>query len=909
MVMLRDLLKRHAAGHSHSQDGKRKRISSYSKNGRVSQACKACATSKLRCDEEKPCRRCRDRKLFCDYVDGSAQDAEQQGVPSEQLRSNDENEQDEDYSPLESQPFSPLNTEMNVQPLVTPDVHMDYLPAHPGPPPVPAYDAQTVSPLVDHDSGVFSVDGTFFPEFIPDSLVSLSRPGELLDPSAFPPNDYYAHRLYDHNLNFDFDLTEVDFGLIDFYNSRGSANPAPLQPDEIDRDPDRDSGIALGAEAYSRSSLSAWKPVHSDHAFADQNDLSVPKSIDSPEASGQSRHQILSERLSPGSRDLIFGMVLQTGQRANLTRIMKSFPSTELLDSLIQDFFAYQAQQVDSWIHGPTFHPNEESPDMVGIVAAAAAVKSSIPTIRKLGYALMEVVRLQISSKFENDNTTIRDLRASQTFALTIDMGMWSGSGRRTEIAESFQQPLLTMLRRGLRFRRSLYPPIIPSLEDTPLTLERKWRDWAEQESFKRLAHHLFLHDAQSSLMLNINPLISYADLELPLPMIRALWDANSATGWRDIYITTSAPGPSPERLPSLVDTLRDMSTYQGRIDHQLSASVILHGLSALINEYHRLKFIAQGNSKHWNALVINSRQQELEQVLQHFRMISADTDPTCMPGPNPSPEISLLHEVISMFLFMSLEDLQLFAGKEDRNEARRVYHSALGWIGSVDSRKAIWHAGQALRAARAMSMAKKGSLTGFLAIGVYYASLAFWSYGVVSRARRSKTSPSTSTSAPTTTAGTGVTITTTNNTVLSPSSCLGSSTSTSSSTSSAEPLVFLDGEETTDVHRFISLARGCPALRGFSPSDGPALVSDPGKVMHAAQGLLRGDPGAPTPYEALPPLVQGLCQLMHGLGSAAGDMKRSETIGTNLESAWYQPHIPNPGEGRRDAQQCLELT
>jgi hypothetical protein len=78
---------------------------------------------------------------------------------------------------------------------------------------------------------------------------------------------------------------------------------------------------------------------------------------------------------------------------------MKSFPSTELLDSLIQDFFARQSEQVDSWIHGPTFHPNEESPDMVGIIAAAGAVKSPIPTIRKLGFALMEVVRLQMSTK------------------------------------------------------------------------------------------------------------------------------------------------------------------------------------------------------------------------------------------------------------------------------------------------------------------------------------------------------------------------------------------------------------------------------------------------------------------------------------------------------------------------------
>ncbi|KAL4805201.1 hypothetical protein BDV18DRAFT_142146 [Aspergillus unguis] len=820
-----DLLKRHAAGHSHAQDGKRKRPPSYSKNGRVSQACKSCASSKLKCDEEKPCRRCRDRKLFCDYQDAGSETGQGMSLSLVQFGIDFVgNDEQEEFSPMESEPFSP------VQQLATPDIQMDLFPPNPVQAMSSAYNAANP----DHDSGVFSVDGTFFPEFIPDSLVSLSRPGEL-DPSAFPPNDYYAHCLYDHNPNFDFDLTEVDFGLIDFYNAR-SSEPNSRQ------DSDRDSGIALGAEAYRRSSLSAYQPTRENHAFADHGDLSVPKSIDSPEMSFRSdRGQILSERLSPGTRDLIFSMVLQTSQRANLARIMKSFPSTELLDSLIQEFFASQSRQVDSWIHGPTFNPNEERPDMVGIVAAAAAVRSSIPTIRRLGYALMEVVRLQMSSKYENDNTVIRDLRASQTFVLTIDIGMWSGSGRRTEIAESFQQPVLTMLRRGLRFRRSVYSSIIPLPADSPEILEQKWRDWARQESFKRLAHHLFLHDAQSSLMLNINPLISYADLELPFPMARPLWEAKSATDWRDIYLATTL-GPEPEYFPSLVDTLRDMSAWQGRLDYELSGSVILHGLSALINEYHKLKFVSQGNSKHWSGVLISSRQQELSQVLAHFRMISLEC--TNWAGENtgsslPSPHISLVYEVISMFLFMSLEDLQLFAGKEDKKEARRVYNSALEWINSVDSRHAIWHAGQVIRAAKSMP---SRSLTGFLAVGVYYASLAFWSYSVVSKAREkakgtatlSETSPASST----------------------PGSSLDSS----------RALVFLDGDETSDVHRFISLGRGCPALQGVSGT-GPALVSDPRRVMDVTQGLLKGD----ALFDSLPPLVQGLCQLMNDLGRAAG--------------------------------------
>jgi hypothetical protein len=58
-------MKRHAAGHGSPHSGKRKRP--HPSNGRVSQACGMCAKSKLKCDEEKPCRRCREKGLTCDW--------------------------------------------------------------------------------------------------------------------------------------------------------------------------------------------------------------------------------------------------------------------------------------------------------------------------------------------------------------------------------------------------------------------------------------------------------------------------------------------------------------------------------------------------------------------------------------------------------------------------------------------------------------------------------------------------------------------------------------------------------------------------------------------------------------------------------------------------------------------------
>lgn len=259
----------------------------------------------------------------------------------------------------------------------------------------PQYQPPAVSPT-DQESGIFSVDGTFFPNFIPDSLVSsLTRYNDPFEPSSLIPEfTHYGALEYPP---FDFNLTDGDFGLIEMYNSRN------ILPAMQDNDPqnrfDADNDIGIGAEAYNRSSLSAWKPAHEDKAFVDHENLSIPQTINSPEASATPDQQILCERLSSSSRDLIFGLVLEISREANMSRIMKSFPSTELLDGLIQHFFARQAKHVDSFIHAPTFRPNSEHASILAAMASAAAVNSPIPTIRKLGYALLEIVRLYMPTK------------------------------------------------------------------------------------------------------------------------------------------------------------------------------------------------------------------------------------------------------------------------------------------------------------------------------------------------------------------------------------------------------------------------------------------------------------------------------------------------------------------------------
>lgn len=67
-----DLLKRHVANHTADESGLKKRKRTGDSPGRVSHACRACATARVKCEEQKPCSRCRIRSIACDYVSPEA---------------------------------------------------------------------------------------------------------------------------------------------------------------------------------------------------------------------------------------------------------------------------------------------------------------------------------------------------------------------------------------------------------------------------------------------------------------------------------------------------------------------------------------------------------------------------------------------------------------------------------------------------------------------------------------------------------------------------------------------------------------------------------------------------------------------------------------------------------------------
>jgi hypothetical protein len=187
---------------------------------------------------------------------------------------------------------------------------------------------------------------------------------------------------------------------------------------------------------------------------------------------------------------------------------------------------------------------------------------------------------------------------------------------RKMEISESFLQPLVTMLRRGGRFRRATWKEISPAADEQGTSLDEKWQKWVHQESFLRLTYRTFELDRQSSMALLKPPLIAYAEMQLPLPSPSPLWQAQTATAWKAAYINHAR---STVKRPSALDIFLDL----GQLARYDSASTIyLHMVWGMCWEFRQMSAMRAPLPAN-NSLILSSRHQELTKQLEDFHVNS----------------------------------------------------------------------------------------------------------------------------------------------------------------------------------------------------------------------------------------------------------------------------------------------
>jgi hypothetical protein len=827
----RDLLKRHVANHDSNSSNKRQRRE-ITRDTRVVQACEACSSSHLRCEDEKPCTRCRKKNIPCQVPDtmlneGNELDAvhaaqdlldlsngPEFSSPNPMLQRNIHSRNIDssltsNMGILESQP--PFDPSLSAHPtaaggsMARPEASGRERHA-PGMnsmlPPSPPNDGG----LSFYDNALSQLDHTpSIDMFLPDYFRNMT-PYE-----SYPPGHATPRGIMDLSFDLDVGLTDMDLGLLDQYNFQApfAAETPSTDAQELgDQVPEPD-GVPVRAEAFKQSIWRYLPQRDRDFGAAEQANLAFSDTdASNNRRSSMTNRRAIAERLDRVSRDRLMALVLGTCSPENARKIASAFPSVELLDGLIQYYLTSPSIDAQSWFHLPTFLPSKTSPELLACIVAAGAAATPDTPLRKLGFALHEASRSSLGRAFEEDNSAIRDLHHLRPVCLQLETGMWSGISRKMEIAESFLQPLVTMLRRGGRFRRSTWRDISPDAGDHGATLTAKWHDWVHQETYLRLVYRTFELDRQSSMALLKPPLISYADMQLPLPSFNVLWQAKSASAWKSAYLELAHQNM---KRPSAIDCFLDLSHLA---QHEYACTTYLYMVWGLVWEYRQVSTLTgKSQLRANNSLIVSSRYQELNKQLEDFRFTG--------PPMSKSSEITL--ELMLLHLNAPLDDMQLFAGIEGQEEARSAYYGLREWIKTVSARQALLHAGQILRAAESLPRAL---LCNFNAIAVYHAGLVLWGFGFLRRTTQADQASS------------GV----------------------------PQPIVVLNGDDALATRRFITLDRGAPSIR-IAGTQNATQLSDVAGVMEGMIRLLRGP--RHTAEGACPPLVGNLVQLLEGLQAA----------------------------------------
>lgn len=551
------------------------------------------------------------------------------------------------------------------------------------------------------------------------------------------------------------------------------------------------------------------------------------------------------DHLTPNKRDNIFHLIIKTAH-AHLN--IPSFPSANCLDTLLKVGIVSKAER-DAWFHPFTFSIDSARPELLIALIATGCCCFNETSIFKTGMMLFEVVHTALSRLFEDDNSVIHDLQYLQASMLWLDAFAYCGYARKMEIAEANFQPLVTALRRFLKFDRVAYPGVTLHPDDEGDSLHLKWKQWVEQECFKRLVHHVFRHDMLMSTTKVMNGLVSYAEMTLPLPASKDLWFAPCAELWKPLFLR------HPQKhTTSLCDLLADnelIHCIPPTIDQRMANKAYVHGLAALCWEHSQQAKLFANVDPNVNPsakLWIQSRYQALYDTLRNYKW---ELRPE-------SPSIRILHEFLMMTFHVSAENITSFAGRFGEEEAHRAYKELQAWVQTKAARLAVWHAAQVLRVA---SEGRRHRLPGADAFLLHHSVMVLWAFSMLRRDAMRKAGIATPAQG-----------------VFSAARPLGEINN--------DDVVLLDGESNGKTKAFIASNAGYPFLRlgadltAVQPGDTSMLcdLRHPIRVLAGGVQLLNGSfPGEsresnPLPLDAVLLRQQQLASSsgMQGAGQAA---------------------------------------
>lgn len=234
-------------------------------------------------------------------------------------------------------------------------------------------------------------------------------------------------------------------------------------------------------------------------------------------------------------------------------------PPLNVLNAFIQLYWEY-FHPLLPFLHKPTFDPTADSTHWILVLAVASvgARYSRVEGAVACGIALQELLRRSIQLtvhklardavvcfvltailQLEHDSCVVRKLWLVQTFTLDHFNMVYSGSKKHVEVGQTSRNAPVTVGRRKRCFKDTINVEELTA----DMTLEKKWRIWVMDEQRRRAGYAIWLLDCEYALHSDVQPLLNMVEMQSRLPSDEPLWDAPTASAWRNLFVPSRGKG------------------------------------------------------------------------------------------------------------------------------------------------------------------------------------------------------------------------------------------------------------------------------------------------------------------------------------------------------------------------------
>ncbi|PSN64644.1 hypothetical protein BS50DRAFT_557290 [Corynespora cassiicola Philippines] len=829
-----DLMKRHTTQHSVNTSNRRLTRKLATQTGRrVNQACKACATSKLKCSDGKPCHRCVRKNLVCIYDSPQDIDMERVNTNSDNrnapLISRDRGDADEQMLlpagatvPL----MSPGSDETHTQP-ATMEATLSDIASNAVPDATLTSISQEMHPSFSNIGNQTNASSTLgnllefpldHPNFdIDDAAFNYSQVlKDILDSSGANSLHHEGimaesdSNIWDHLLDSgqgftdfaDFPFMDITSSNLNHHSPENSRKSAPFEH----------LASTAATQAFQISGWN-WGPSPCDSTSTEAEHLVLPSDCTRSENFDLLPPQKFVLHLRTEDRNRLLSMLLEKCTKEQWVRISSTFPHETILDHLLQRFLSSQEIETLPWFHRTSTIDRMQTVLLAAMVGTGACLTSNM-SLQRFGYVMQEMIRYAVVHQWSQDNTTSRNQQLLHSLLTVTTLSMWSGDKRHMEIGEGNYLPTITIIRRARWLRRDQYRYAYPHVDEEGASLQHKWHQWVDKESRKRrLIYRTFCVDAQVSMANQVTPLMSYAEMQIPLPESEEMWWASTAEEWKAAYLRSVPPSSAESLTLAEAVKLAMTESHWSRLEFDRNKILFtVNGLWSLVWEHQRLQETLNSETTATSDMMHDSPGLVLpirrEPLIKALNLLRGRMNTLSEQGVSRCEEPRMALEYLSMLLYVPLQGLQAFAGRDGEQEARRVFPGLQEWIKSRDARQGMWHAGQVYRFAKAHSGTHLRDVRVML---VYQASIVFWVYGVISKASRIS---------------------------------FGLQTRQDIDQNG---VVYLDGESSATMRKFITTGEGVPAIHkidGRSEEGLSCPIEDAGATMGIAISILRSTSG-----------------------------------------------------------------